>query len=74
MAELANQIGRYLPYLRRYARAITGAQESGDRAVKLGLQRLLQAGSASGAERNLRLALYRALHDVIRDQIARPGR
>ena len=73
MAELAKQIGRYLPYLRRYARAITGAQEAGDRAVKLALQRLLQAGPTSGADGNLRLALYRSLHDVIRDQIARPG-
>ncbi len=72
MAELAKQIGRYLPYLRRYARAITGSQEAGDQAVKLGLQGLLQGGPG-GVDSNLRMALYRALHDVIREQMTPPG-
>ncbi len=69
MAELAKQIGRYLPYLRRYARAITGSQEAGDHVVKAGLQRMLQDGAADAVNGKLRLCLYRALHDVIREQL-----
>jgi CheY-like chemotaxis protein len=62
MAELGRQIARHLPYLRRYARAITGSQASGDGLVAEALQRLL--GGVEGED--LRLTLYRALHDVMR--------
>ena len=65
MADLAKEIGRHLPYLRRYARAITGEQATGDRAVKAALERLL-AERGPELDENPRLALYRALHDVLR--------
>src|SRR5919199_753744 len=65
MADLAKEIGRHLPYLRRYARAITGEQAAGDRAVKATLERLLTERGPE-LEENPRLALYRGLHDVLR--------
>ncbi len=75
MSELARQIGRHLPYLRRYARAITGGQAAGDAAVKGALELLLRGDAGDGVASDgvasdgdgLRLALYRALHDALRD-------
>jgi CheY-like chemotaxis protein/DNA-directed RNA polymerase specialized sigma24 family protein len=61
----ARQIGRQLPYLRRYARAVTGSQPAGDVAVRGALERLLDEGAAADGD-DLRLALYRALDDVLR--------
>ena len=67
MTELAKEIGRHLPYLRRYARAITGSQEAGDAAVRGCLHSLLGAAPAAPlATEDLRVGLYRALHDVLR--------
>jgi CheY-like chemotaxis protein len=55
---LVQQLGPHLPFLRRYARALTGTQKSGDSYVKAALQAL-----ASGAHEldNMppRVALYR---------------
>ena len=42
---LVEQLGPHLPYLRRYARALTGTQKSGDQYVKASLQ-ALAAGEA----------------------------
>ena len=42
---LVEQLGPHLPYLRRYARALTGTQKSGDSYVKAALQ-ALAAGEA----------------------------
>jgi DNA-directed RNA polymerase specialized sigma24 family protein len=72
MADLAKEIGRHLPYLRRYARAITGEQGTGDRTVKAALERLL-AERPSDLDDNPRLALYRSLHDVLRGGQAAAG-
>jgi DNA-directed RNA polymerase specialized sigma24 family protein len=74
MAEqLARRIGRYLPYLRRYARAVTGSQATGDAAVRGALERLLGGEGAATGEDVLRLALYRALDDVLRASVPPPG-
>jgi len=64
MSGLARRIGLYLPYLRRYARAITGGQAAGDAAVRDALELLLREGG--GGDDGLRLSLYRALHDALR--------
>lgn len=54
-------IAGVLPFLRRYARAVSGDQARGDRDVAAALTSL--AGFfASGEIRDYRLALYRALH------------
>ena len=59
-ANLGAVIGRHLPYLRRYARAVTGSQAVGDGAVRAALENLLhQEGELE--QRTLRRDLYRAL-------------
>ena len=40
-SELAHDISRHLPYLRRYARALTGDQRIGDSLVAASLKQLL---------------------------------
>jgi CheY-like chemotaxis protein len=70
-------LGRQLPYLRRYARAITGNQAVGDQAVRHCLERLLSIGVPEDLE-DIRLTLFRTLHDVWQDDepaqpVAVPG-
>jgi CheY-like chemotaxis protein len=68
MSDLSQAIARQLPYLRRYARAVSGSQEQGDRFVRLGLERLLEEELRPDIEPGeLRPILFRALHEVWRD-------
>jgi len=55
---LVEQLGPHLPYLRRYARALTGNQKSGDQYVKAALQ-ALAAGEAELEELPPKVALYK---------------
>jgi len=55
---LVEQLGPHLPYLRRYARALTGAQKSGDQYVKAALQ-ALAAGEAELEQLPPKVALYK---------------
>ncbi len=55
---LVEQLGPHLPYLRRYARALTGSQKSGDSYVKAALQ-ALAAGEAELENLPPRVALYK---------------
>jgi CheY-like chemotaxis protein len=57
-------ISCYLPSLRRYSRAISGSQKSGDAAVLATLQSLLLKPSASLDDDTVRIEFYRALLDV----------
>ncbi len=59
--EPGREIGRLLPYLRRYARAVTGDQARGDGDVATALAGVARE-AALGAVPDYRLALYRALH------------
>ena len=45
-ADFSDQIAAELPYLRRYARALTGAQSSGDRYAVATLETILQGRTA----------------------------
>ncbi len=66
MTQLSREVARHLPFLRRYARAVVGDQLRGDACVRSTLQLLL--GRPELADTNeLRLVLYRALHDVWAD-------
>jgi DNA-directed RNA polymerase specialized sigma24 family protein len=58
---LAQEIARHLPLLRRYARALTGSQKSGDSYVALLLETLIADPGAVSNTSDLRLALYRTL-------------
>ena len=60
---LVDQLGPHLPFLRRYARALTGDQSSGDNYVKAALQ-ALAAGEAELANLPPRVALYRLFHVI----------
>jgi len=53
----------YLPFLRRYARALTGSQEAGDAYVRATLETMArETGGRRGV--SSRLGLYRQFHDV----------
>ena len=69
-ADLALLIGRDVPYLRRYARALTGTQAAGDALVRACLDRLVREPGQVDPAR-ARLSLFRALHEVLREGPAR---
>ena len=61
--DIAGTIGANLPYLRRYARALTGSQDSGDRYAAATLEAILE--DTSPFENNdPKLALFHAFHLV----------
>lgn len=62
--DMAVRIAAELPYLRRYARALTGNQTSGDRYAAATLEALLADRSILDQEATPRLALFRAFHAV----------
>jgi DNA-directed RNA polymerase specialized sigma24 family protein/CheY-like chemotaxis protein len=55
---IASAIAAHVPYLRRFARALTGTQASGDAYVAATLEAAME-GTAAGAPPPTRLALYR---------------
>ncbi len=52
-------VGQHLPYLRRYARALSGSQASGDAYVAAALEALVQDPDILGSDASTRIALYR---------------
>lgn len=60
------QVAPYLPYLRRYARALTGSQDSGDQLVRICLETLIIEPERARQDRDSRLALYKLFHEVWR--------
>jgi len=59
---IAATLTPHLPYLRRYARALTGSQTSGDAYVRALLEALLEGNAALDDEVPPRIALYRLFH------------
>ena len=57
------QYAKHIPYLRRFARALTGSQRDGDLYVKLALQALLESG-AEAEGLSAKLSLYRAFTKI----------
>ena len=64
MTDLSHEIARHLPFLRRYARALTGSQERGDRYVRVCLETLLEEPERIRPDDDPRLQLYSVFHDV----------
>lgn len=62
MPDLSDQLRIELPYLRRYARALTGAQSSGDDLAYLTLQAILEDRQALKQDVPLRVAVFRVFH------------
>ena len=60
---LGQAIAPHLPYLRRYGRAISGSQQSGDALVAGLLQALVANPGAVETGSDLRIQLYRMVHD-----------
>ncbi|KAA9007948.1 response regulator [Histidinibacterium aquaticum] len=61
---LANVIGNELPYLRRYARALTGSQGSGDAYAAATLEAILEDRSLFSEKVSARVALFRVFHGI----------
>ena len=59
---MPKQIVRQAPYLRRYARALTGSQARGDRLVQAAMEDLLEGRVKLDPAVPLRPALFRVLH------------
>jgi DNA-directed RNA polymerase specialized sigma24 family protein len=57
---LAFEIAPHLPYLRRFSRALTGDQHSGDAYVAALLEAIIADPSAYDSAPNIRLSLYRS--------------
>ena len=54
----AQTVSKYLPYLRRYARALTGSQSSGDAYVAATLEALIQDPKVLDSTSSTRIGLY----------------
>lgn len=58
------QIAQQLPFLRRYARALTGSQNTGDRYAAATLEAILDDRSLLNESLSPKLGLFRAFHTV----------
>ncbi len=63
-ADLAQSIGQQLPFLRRYARALTGSQSAGDNYAAATLEAILSDRSVLDGEDDLRIALFKTFHAI----------
>lgn len=61
---LAEKFAPHLPYLRRYARALTGSQSSGDAYVRACLEALVDANDEIDDSLTPRVALYQYFHVI----------
>lgn len=61
---LAREIAPHLPLLRRYARALTGAQESGDAFVVAALEAIVARPEEFPRHMDPRAGLYRVFHKI----------
>ncbi|WP_420606798.1 response regulator [Novosphingopyxis sp.] len=56
---LGEKLAPHLPYVRRYARALTGSQQSGDTIVRATLQSIVDAPDQFPSDLEPRIALYK---------------
>jgi DNA-directed RNA polymerase specialized sigma24 family protein/CheY-like chemotaxis protein len=61
---LAREIAPHLPLLRRYARALSGAQDSGDAFVSAALEAIVASPEDFPREMEPRTGLYRVFHRI----------
>jgi DNA-directed RNA polymerase specialized sigma24 family protein len=61
---LAHELGPHLPYLRRYARALTGSQDRGDAFVRATLLAVIDNPAAFPADIEARTGLYKLFHTI----------
>lgn len=63
-ADFAQSIARELPFLRRYARALTGSQTAGDNYAAATLEAILSDRSIMGEDTEARVGLFRTFHAI----------
>ena len=63
-SRLSQEIAPELPYLRRYARALTGSQQSGDAHVTACLDALVADPGILSLDDGAKVGLYRLFHDL----------
>ena len=61
---LGQELAPHLPFLRRYARALTGSQAHGDTSVRATLEAIVAAPSDFPRNVDPRLGLYRTFHAI----------
>ena len=61
---LGDELKPHLPFLRRYARALTGSQVHGDNFVRATLEAIVAAPEAFPRDVDPRLGLYRTFHAI----------
>ena len=61
---LGAEVAAHLPYLRRYARALTGTQQSGDRYALAALEALVGDPDGIGDASSVKVGLFRAFHKI----------
>ncbi len=61
---LLERLAPHLPYIRRYARALTGDQRTGDNYVRVALEALAAGEQSLDAKLTPRVALYRVFHAI----------
>ncbi|MFM9976742.1 MAG: response regulator [Sphingomonadaceae bacterium] len=61
---LGQQLAPHLPFLRRYARALTGGQTSGDAYVRATLEAIIASPEDFPSEVDVRLGLYRTFQAI----------
>ncbi|WP_299845926.1 response regulator [uncultured Roseovarius sp.] len=74
--DLSSAIGTELPYLRRYARALTGSQESGDKYALATLEAILEDAEIISTGMPIKEALFKTFNSIWRSsgaQIAGDG-
>ena len=62
--DIAATIGSHLPYLRRYARALTGSQDSGDRFAAATLEAVIEDSAVLSPDLDAKTSLFHAFHLV----------
>ena len=62
--DLASSVGAHLPFLRRYARALTGSQTAGDSYALATLEAILESDDAFIKVSDPKVALFRTFHVV----------
>ena len=61
---LLERLAPHLPYIRRYARALTGDQRTGDNYVRVALEALAAGEKSLDARLTPRVALYHVFHTI----------
>jgi CheY-like chemotaxis protein/DNA-directed RNA polymerase specialized sigma24 family protein len=70
---LSQEIAPLLPYLRRYARALAGTQQSGDAYVRACLQALVSDQSIIDTNDGVKIGLYRVFHVLWNASVVPPA-